>query len=168
LVLTSAKKGRQYNFESTIVDIYPVHEADVLYLGTDGLIHLHEVKNTAKALRNKLRKHPKQLDNMLDWREKELDKREIRMVIATEAGWTQVFAVRDNERAVLKILMDKNVPLTIGECNLSVAKMKELWYAALQKIRTLKKQRAWSGFNQFYRHIYTLLDAENFLGVSLL
>ena len=86
LVLVSAKKGREYDLGGTMVKIDPVHEADILYLGTDGLIHLHEVKNTARALRNKLKKKPKQFERMLRWRKEKPDKREIRMVIGTQAG----------------------------------------------------------------------------------
>jgi len=167
LVFLSAKKGRQYHLGSTTVKIDPVHEADALYLGTDGLVHLHEVKNTATALRNKLKKKPKQMENMLDWREKELDKREIRMVVAREGGWTEVLATHRREPAALVILKDNDVPLTIGEFNLTLAQMNELLDAIERKTIVLKKQRAWLSFNDFYRQMPTLLDAERFLGVSL-
>ena len=103
LVFVSAKKGREYDLGGTTTEIDPVHEADILYLGTDGLIHLHEVKNTATALRNKLKKKPKQLQRMLKWRKEEPDKREIRMVIGTEVGWTQVLATRRREPPALVI-----------------------------------------------------------------
>lgn len=167
LVFTSAKLGQQYHLGATTIEIDPIHEADALYLGTDGRIHLHEVKNTANALRNKLRKHPKQFQNMLDWREDEPDKREIRIIIATEAGWTQIFAARQEKLAVLEILNNHDVGLTIGEYNLTLDQMNELWNATVKKIRTLRKQKAWSGAGQFYRQMPTLLDAEHFLGVSL-
>jgi len=167
LVLVSAKKGRQYHLGSTTIEIDPVHEADALYLGTDGLIHLHEVKNTATALRNKLKKKPKQLERMLKWRKEEPYKREIRIVIGTEAGWTEVLTIRHSEPAAFVILKDNDVPLTIGEFNLTLAQMNELWDAIEKKIIVLRKQRAWSGFNAFYRQMPTLLDAERFLGVSL-
>jgi hypothetical protein len=115
LVFTSAKKGRQYNFGGTSVQIDPVHEADALYLGTDGLIHLHEVKNTAKALRNKLKKHPKQLERLLKWQQAEPDKREIRIVIGTEADWTQVLAKsRGEHQSALQILINNEISLTIA------------------------------------------------------
>ena len=163
----SAKEGRQYNFGSTTVQIDPVHEADALYLGTDGLIHLHEVKNTAKALRNKLKKHPQQLDNMLKWRREKPNKREIRIVIGTEKGWTEVLAARPGELAALVILENKHVALTIGEYHLTLAKMNELWNAAIKKIRSLRKQRAWFGSKAFYNQMPTLKDAEKLLGVTL-
>jgi hypothetical protein len=168
LVFVSAKKGRQYDLGSTTIKIDPVHEADALYLGTDGLIHLHEVKNTATALRNKLQKKPKQLENMLDWRDQEPDKREIRMVIGTEVGWTQLLAMHPGELAALVILKDHEVSITISKYHLTLASMNELWNATVKKTRTLRQQRAWPGFNEFYRQMPTLPDAERFLGVSLL
>lgn len=149
------------------VEISPVHEADALYLGTDGRIHLHEIKNTAKALRQKLKKHRKQLENMLEWREEEPDKREIRIVIAREAGWTQIFAVRPGEESALQILKDNQVPLTIGEYKLTLESMNTLSNAAVKKIRKLRRQNPNLSFNEFYRQMSTLAEAEQFLGVSL-
>ena len=167
LVFVSAKLGQIYQLGSTTLKIDPVHEADALYFGTDGLIHLHEIKNTANALRQKLKKHPEQLERMLRWRNSQPDKREIRMVIGTEAGWTQILAARQGEPAALRILKDNYIPLTIGECNLTLAKMNELWNATAKKIKILDRQRAWPGFKKFYGQMPTLLDAEHFLGVSL-
>ena len=40
-IITSAKLGRQYNLGPYLTQIDPVPEADTLYFGTDGLIHLH-------------------------------------------------------------------------------------------------------------------------------
>lgn len=168
LVFTSAKLGRQYRFDSAIIEIDPVHEADALYLGTDGRIHLHEVKNTASALRNKLRKHPKQLGRLLKWRQVAPDAREIRMVIGTEVGWTQIFAARKGEKSVLQILTNSRVPLTIGEHHLTLAAMNMLWRATVKKIRVLRKQNADFSFSEFYHQMPTLPDAEKFLGVALL
>jgi hypothetical protein len=108
-------------------------------------------------LRNKLHKKTKQLENMLDWREKELAQREIRIVISREAGWTEVLATRRREPAALAILKNNDVPLTIGEFNLTLAQMNELLIAIDKKTMELKKLRAWSGFNEFYRQMPTLL-----------
>lgn len=167
LVFTSAKKGRPYHFRSTTIEIEPVHEADILYLGTDGLIHLLEVKNTANALRQKLKKNPKQLDNMLEWRKKDPNKRKIRMVIATEAGWTQVFATRQKDKSVLQILKANQVPLTIGEVNLTLRSMNTLWNATVKKIIKLRRQNSSFNFSEFYRQMSTLAETEQLLGVSL-
>ncbi len=167
LVFVSAKKGREYDFGSTTIEIDPVHEADALYLGTDGIIHLHEVKNTARALCNKLKKKPKQFERMLRWRKLDPSQREIRIIIGTEVGWTQLLAIRPGEPAALVILKDHQVSITISKYNLTLASMNELWKATVKKTKTLKKQGVWSGFNDFYRQMPTLLDAEPFLGVSL-
>jgi hypothetical protein len=168
LVFTSAKKGRQYHLGSTTVKIDPVHEADALYLGTDGLIHLHEVKNTANALRQKLNKHPEQLQRMLRWRNSQPDKREIRMVISREEGWTQVFVARQGELAALQILNDNHVGLTIGESHLTTIQLKTLLNETIKKIKTLQKQNAFSSYHEFYQRMSTLAETEPFLGVALL
>ena len=89
------------------------------------------------------------------------------MVIGAEVGWTEVLATRRQESPALVMLIDNDVPLTIGEFNLTLAQMNELSDAIERKTTVLKKQRAWSGFNDFYRQMPTLLDAEHLLGVSL-
>ncbi|MGB0384191.1 MAG: hypothetical protein ACPGWR_05135 [Ardenticatenaceae bacterium] len=163
LVFVSAKKGRQYRLGSTTVKIDPVHEADALYLGTDGLIHLHEVKNTTTALRNKLKKKRKQLDNMLDWREKELDQREIRIVIATEAGWTQLFSHSRHERQpVLRTLTKAKIPLTISTHDFTVAQMQKLWDATMSKAKELSM---YPPRKEFFDLIPTL-DTAKKVGIS--
>lgn len=166
-IITSAKLGRQYNLSLTLTQIDPVPEADALYLGTDGLIHLDEVKNTAQALRQKLNRHPEQLQRMLQWRAKAPDKREIRMIITTEAGWTQVFAARRGEKAILKSLINEGVPLTIGRYKLSVPKMADLWNATETKVYQMFEQGTWSNWNDFYSQMLTPKEAESFLGVNL-
>jgi hypothetical protein len=168
LVLTSAKKGRQYDLGGMTVKINPVHEADALYLGTDGLIHLHEVKNTAKALRNKLKRHPKQLERLLKWQQADPNKREIRIVIGTEEGWTQIFAARKEEESALQILKRHQIPLTIGEYNLTLNSMNTLSNATVKKMIRLRKQNPDFSFDEFYRQMSTVPLAEKLLGVSLL
>ncbi len=162
LVFVSAKEGRTYRLGSTTVKIDPVHEADALYLGTDGLIHLHEVKNTANALRQKLKKHPKQLQNMLDWREEKPDQREIRIVIGTEAGWTQIFAPLNERESALDILINNNISLTIGEHHLTVAMMERLWYGTIRKAQELSM---FPPRKKFFDMIPTLLAAKE-VGIS--
>ncbi|MGB0383543.1 MAG: hypothetical protein ACPGWR_01855 [Ardenticatenaceae bacterium] len=163
LVFVSAKKGRQYDLGGTIVKIDPVHEADALYLGTDGLIHLHEVKNTATALRNKLQKKPAQLENMLDWRDQEPDKREITMVIGTEAGWTQLFAKPKGYReSTLEILSNNEISLMIGEYHLTVEQMQKLWYGMVNKAQELSM---YPPRKEFFDLISTL-DRARKVGIS--
>ncbi len=42
-------------------------EADVLYLGHNGKVHIVEVKNTTNALRQNLSDNPEQLERLQDW-----------------------------------------------------------------------------------------------------
>jgi hypothetical protein len=165
-IFTSAKKGHEYDLGSAKVKIDPVPEADTLYLGQEGIIHLDEVKNTTSALRQKLLKTPDQLQRMKDWRNLGSD-RQIKVVIETESGWTELFAARPGETAALRTLIDEKVPLTIGSYNLSVAQMDELWQAVARKFKDMSKQGTWSNWNDFYSHMATLKDAETFLGISL-
>jgi hypothetical protein len=53
-VILGAKQGKEYKLGTQTINTDKVPEADALYLGADGKIHLDEVKNTATALRNKL------------------------------------------------------------------------------------------------------------------
>lgn len=163
LVFVSAKKGRRYRLGVTTVKIDPVYEADALYLGTDGLIHLHEVKNTAMALRNKLKKKPEQLERMLRWRKLDLGKREIRIVIGTEAGWTHLFAPSNDENeTVLEILFNANISLTIGQHNLTVNQMQNLLNATIRKAQELSM---YPPRKKFYDLIPTL-DIAKKVGIS--
>ena len=96
------------------------------------------------------------------------DKREIRIVIGTEAGWTKLFAARlGREEAALKILRDAEVPLTIGEYDLSVAKIEELLEAIDRKFFEMMKQGTWTNWKYFYNQMSTIFEAERFLGIAL-
>ena len=64
------------------------------------------------------------------------------MVIGTEVGWTEVLVTRRQEPTALVILKDQQVPLTIGEFNLTLAQMDELLDAIERKKIELKKQNA--------------------------
>ena len=104
---------------------------------------------------------------MLDWRDSGLG-REIRIVVATERAWTNLFIVRsESEESALKILVDEDVPLTIGSYDLSVAKMDELLEAKEEKVIEMVKQGTWSTWSDFYRQMSTLADTQRFLGITL-
>jgi hypothetical protein len=166
-IFTGAKAGREYDLGSVKVEIDPVPDADTLYLGKDGIIHLNEVKNTGNALRQKLQETPDQLRRMKEWRGKSGGDREIRVVIETESRWTQIFGADPGQKAALRTLIDEEVPLTIGSHNFSVAQMDKLWDAVLAKSKDMSKQRTFSNWNDFYNQMPTLKDAETFLGISL-
>jgi hypothetical protein len=166
-IFPSAKAGREYDLGSAKVTIDPVPEADTLYLGKDGIIHLDEIKNTGNALRQKLQKTPDQLQRMNRWRHESRADREIRVVIETESRWTEIFAPNGGNKSALETLIDQEVPLTIGSYNLSVAQMDKLFKAVGKKFTDMKEQGTFSNWKKFYEEMSTLKDAETFLGISL-
>jgi hypothetical protein len=167
-VFIGARQGKDYNLGSVTVRTDPVPEADALYLGQDGKIHMAEVKNTTNALRQKLNENPEQLKRLQEWLDKDPGNRRIRLVVETEAGWTNVFAARKRgDLAVLEELFTQGVPLSIGSYDLSVEQMRELWEAVRRKSAQMEADGTWQGWKNFYNQIPTLADAERFLGVSL-
>ncbi|BAZ10773.1 hypothetical protein NIES4071_25970 [Calothrix sp. NIES-4071] len=168
LIYTNAKKGNDYMLGLTKVKIDPVSEADALYLGQDGIIHIDEVKNTTNALRQKLLKTPEQLERIREWRDLALGNREIGVIIETESGWTDLFAARRGETAALRTLIDEEVPLTIASHRFSVSQMEDLWKAVEIKSEELKKQGNSHNWNDFFSQMQTIKDAETFLGFSII
>jgi hypothetical protein len=124
--MLGAKQGKEYNFGTQTIKTDPVPEADALYLGTDGKIHLDEVKNTAGALRQKMSGDSDQFKRLMDWKAKDPQGREISLAIENEQGWTELFAVKNGKAAVLDQLRKENVPLTIGSKTLTPDKIDEL------------------------------------------
>lgn len=46
--------------------------------------------------------------------------------------------------------------------------MEQLWNAVARKSREIKRQGEWSNWNDFYSQMPTILDADFFLGISLI
>ncbi|KID59044.1 hypothetical protein JF50_00890 [Pseudoalteromonas luteoviolacea] len=68
-VILNAKKGVSYDLgKNCVVKVDPVDEADALYLGYDGKVHLEEVKATPQAFFEKLATNPKQFDRLIEWK----------------------------------------------------------------------------------------------------
>ena len=167
-VILGAEEGTEYVLGgASRVDPAPVPDADVLYKGTDGITHIEEVKNTASALRQKLDESPKQLSRLQDWRKADPNNRTIRIVIETEAGWTEIFAVKKNQPAVLTKLIENNVPLSVGSYDFSIEQMKIFPDAIASKAQQMKQNGTWNGWKDFYNQMSTPAKAEEFLGISL-
>ncbi len=164
-IFTGAKQGKEYDLGSMKVKTDPVPEADSLYVGSEGNVHIDEVKNTANALRQKLDTSPQQLERMKDWRDLSPN-REVKVVVESEEGWTTLFGSGKGKKAALQTLIDEKVPLTIGDYELSVVKMEALWDAVLTKKTKLgvPKNMSW---NDFFAQMPTLNKAEEFLEISL-
>jgi hypothetical protein len=166
-VVLGAKQGKEYKIGSQTVKIDPVPEADVLYLGTDGKIHLDEVKNTAHALREKLSGDSEQFKKLREWKAQDSQGREISFSIENEQGWIEVFAQKGEEVPVLEQLKNTGVSLSIGSRKLSPEQMQKLWDAVKNQHTQMRNDGSWKGWKDFYNQISTLSDAERFLGVSL-
>jgi hypothetical protein len=165
-VVLGAKQGKEYKLGTQTVKTDPVPEADVLYLGTDGKIHLDEVKNTANALRDKVADSD-QLKRLLEWRAEDPQNRAINFAIESENKWTDLFAPNNGQGAVLQQLEAQNIPLTIGSKKLSPEKIGELWDATLAKSKQMQTDGTWKGWKNFYSYMDTLSNTEKFLGISL-
>jgi hypothetical protein len=168
-VVLGAKQGKEYNLGTQTVKTDPVPEADALYLGADGKIHLDEVKNTATALRNKLQESPDQLDRLLKWKKASGENREISIAIESEAKWTEIFAPIKHDpgnRTVINLLIEKKVPISIGSQDLNVEQMSKLAQEVINKSKEMKVPGSIS-WKDFYGRMQTIEDAEKFLGVVL-
>ena len=114
------------------VTIEDVNQVDLLYLGTDGKLHMDEVKHTAKALRDKLDETPRQLENLGRWRAKDPGNRVVRVAIDTDERWTELFPT-----GAMKTMSKAGVPLDIAGRSWSPAKMDEIWAATEAKARQM-------------------------------
>jgi hypothetical protein len=144
------------------VKIDPVDEADVIWLGSDGVVHLDEVKNTANALTGKLTKNPDYFKKMLEWRDAGAadGPRRVSVTIESETGWTDVFG----RTAAMRKLIDAGLPLQIAGRTWSPEKMRQIWAATEAKARALGM---WPPGKDFFDKMATLDDTEKFLGISL-
>jgi hypothetical protein len=165
-VILGAKQGKEYNLGTQSIKTDPVPEADVLYLGTDGKIHLDEVKNTAGALRDKVA-DSEQLKRLLEWRKADPQNRSINFAVESENKWTELFAPNNGQQAVLQQLQAQNIPLSIGSRKLNPEKIGELWDATLTKSQQMQANGTWKGWKDFYGRMDTLSNTEKFLGISL-
>ncbi|PRX98108.1 hypothetical protein [Allonocardiopsis opalescens] len=111
------------------IDVSPVSEADLVFAGRDGRVHLHEVKNTARALANKLRRNTDQLDKMVDWRGRDQDNRRIAVHITTDQGWTGLLGLINASKPgsyAINELIRFDVPLRLGSHDLAPAELARL------------------------------------------
>ncbi|WP_159024984.1 hypothetical protein [Streptomyces sp. CB01373] len=72
------------------VDISDVHDADTLYKGKDGKVHVVEVKNTGNATIKA--DFERQVEDMARWQGKDGAGRAVRVDIATDEKWSNIFS----------------------------------------------------------------------------
>jgi len=122
-VKINAVKGITYDLGNGIkTKIDPMIEIDTLF-AKGSTVNAHEVKYTANALIEKVRKSD-QLKRMLTWRRGQQN-RIIEIVIESEQGWTKIFSEVNGEE-LIAILARDNVPLKIGNIKFSPQKLLEL------------------------------------------
>ncbi|PRX95726.1 hypothetical protein [Allonocardiopsis opalescens] len=165
-IALDAREGERIDLGGGVVlgDIAPVPQADLVYVTTDGVINLAEVKATAQTLADKLRKDPKQLERMVEWRDAEPAARRVEMHISTDAGWTGMFSLlnrSDWESFAVNGLIAESIPMRINEIELSPDRLSALRDATLRAFESdhkAKSPREW-----FARHLPTLDAARDFL-----
>ena len=141
------------------VSIDPVDEADLLFLGRDGKVHLHEVKHRVSALKQKLDAQPQQLENMRTWAAA-ADDRVVQIRVDSEDGWTTGFGRPDVYRA----LIAADSSLHIAGRVWSPEKMQQIWDATAAKARELNM---WPPRQEFFEKMATFAEAEQLLGIAL-
>ncbi|PRX97405.1 hypothetical protein [Allonocardiopsis opalescens] len=125
------------------VRAYPVAEADVIYAGNDGRIHLYEIKNTAQALANKIRKSTDQLRRMVQWRDADPDGRRVAVHIGTDQGWTGLLSLmkREDDRSyIVNELIEREIPLLLGSHQLDPERLERLKEAAVDLLSSRDDQ----------------------------
>ncbi len=161
-VVVTIRAGEERTVAGKKVTIDPVSEADALYAGTDGRVHLDEVKNTTNALRSKLEKQPQQIERLATWRDAEPG-REVEVAIESQEQWTDLFRPIPKYGAPLRAMIKNRVPLRIGQYKLTPAKMEELWAKTEAKAKALNM---YPPLQDFFDNMRTLEDAEKFLGIK--
>lgn len=104
-------------------DILPVSEADLLYRGADGRVHLDEVKGTATALRNK--SESAQLDRLRAWATA-APGRVAEVRIDTDQAWTQILGETRGGDMALDLVIDSGLSLWIGERHFTSEQLRQL------------------------------------------
>lgn len=99
---------------SETVRLTPINEADLLYLGNDGKVHVREVKTTARALQKTFDSSPDQLTNLAIWRDHVPEKRDALVVLRSEKEWTALFSSSQSVTDVLTTLVECRIPIQIG------------------------------------------------------
>jgi hypothetical protein len=115
--------------DGTRIDIHPVPQADLLYKASDGKIHIEEVMGTPNALKGKLIEK-KQLARLFRWLDADRNGRFIGYRMPNEDIWTGLF---HGKRDTLQMVIERKMPLTIGNKTYSVKQLKSIHGAVAKK-----------------------------------
>jgi hypothetical protein len=175
----SAERAAQLGF-----DISPIHEADALYRGADGNVHVNEVKGSANALVEKLREQSDQLDRLAAWQGGGTG-RMAEVVIDTDHGWTDIFGetiidpvtrrpVRGSPHGLDRVIASK-LPLRIGSRRFTTDQLRTLRQAILDDMiasgvgssAEVRAGTATMAYAQYFGAIPTLEDLAARLGSAV-
>jgi uncharacterized protein YoxC len=134
-------------------DIDKINEADALYRGADGNVHVEEVKATANALVDKLRKDPQQIDNLVAW-QRLGPGRVAEIVIDTDEGWTDLFGIVRG-RPALNHIIESGLPLRIGRRRFTNKQLREL-RRAVEEDQVASGVPGMMSYNDYFKSIPTL------------
>ncbi|MGW1027637.1 hypothetical protein ACWD4J_28725 [Streptomyces sp. NPDC002577] len=127
-----AKKGRSKVDlgDGTIADVSAIDDADVVYKGKDGNIHVAEVKNTGQAATQA--SVPAQAKKLADW-QKANPGRKARYEIETEEGWDKIFdGYQSNKRGetpsgtAAQTFADNGLDLRVAGTDISSQQLKAM------------------------------------------
>ncbi len=116
-VFAGVKKGQKITLKKgLVIDISPVHEADILYLRTDGKVYLEEVKRAPRTMLDKMRKTPEQLANMKQWKNADVANREIGIKMENNEGMNYLFSTIDKNatKTVASEIANNNVDIFVS------------------------------------------------------
>ena len=138
------ERGSAEKREAVTVNIAPVQEADALYLGRDGKVHIDEVKQTVRALRNTLQHAPDQLQNLATWRDQVPQEREVRIVVDRQARWMNLFDKIDEKHpeSPSDLLVAHRIPIQIGDITFSPGNLESLNRQIQLVVRESKETRS--------------------------
>lgn len=123
--------------QTVTVRIDPVKEADALYLGNDGKVHLEEVKANAGLFRKKVSGNANQFNNLKSWAGRTPagePERVIAVIIDSAADWSQIALPLGGNHAnsPIRLLIDAQVSIVIGGIKLEPDQLRKLDTAVLQ------------------------------------
>ncbi|MCK6552360.1 hypothetical protein L6R52_41405, partial [Myxococcota bacterium] len=136
--------GHRYVFDGTNgAGRVLISDADVLYLGKDGKVHVDEVKHTAKALREKLEGSSNYARDLAEWATSSAEPRAVSIAIAQERGWTELLAARKGStESVLTTLWKSGAPVSVSGRQLDLEASAEAAVSLLARVdarRTAEK-----------------------------
>ncbi|GHD93658.1 AI-2E family transporter [Streptomyces naganishii] len=147
------------------VDISDINDADVLYKGNDGKVHVVEVKNTGNATIKA--DFERQVEDMARWQAKDGGGRAARVDIATNDKWSNIFSgYKSGKRDGVKYKPEGTPATTLAKNNVPVRIAgQDISPGQLAKVQSEIDARRAAGTMDWSR-MKTPKEAMEYLGVS--